>query len=193
MVSPRRGLRVWGSILKNDTVGIPTRKFGVRSANGLVLALMVALPVIGGLSGCNSKQIMRHGAIISSDQLDLVPEGSSRDQVLLALGSPSTTGQFENEVFYYISQTRTKTFTYQKPKITEQQVLSIYFDKSNTVNKVARYGLQDGRVFDFISRTTPTGGKDYTFLTQLLTGRASPNSVLGSSAQGTPGQTGGGF
>lgn len=184
---------MWGSILKNYTVGIPTRKFGVRSANGLVLALMVALPVIGGLSGCNSKQIMRHGAIISSDQLDLVPEGSSRDQVLLALGSPSTTGQFENEVFYYISQTRTKTFTYQKPKITEQQVLSIYFDKSNTVNKVARYGLQDGRVFDFISRTTPTGGKDYTFLTQLLTGRASPNSVLGSSAQGTPGQIGGGF
>jgi hypothetical protein len=28
--------------------------------------------------------------------------------------------------------------------------------------------MQDGKVFDFISRTTPTGGKDQNFLGQLL-------------------------
>ncbi|RYE66989.1 MAG: outer membrane protein assembly factor BamE, partial [Rhizobiaceae bacterium] len=30
--------------------------------------------------------------------------------------------------------------------------------------------LQDGKVFDTISRTTPTGGRDLTFLQQLLSG-----------------------
>ena len=38
--------------------------------------------------------------------IDQVPVGSSREQVLLALGTPSTTATFDNEVFYYISQTR---------------------------------------------------------------------------------------
>ena len=159
-----------------------------RPARHLALAIVVALPAISGLTGCTTQQVMRHGAIISSDQLDLIPVGSSRDQVLLALGSPSTTGQFKSEVFYYISQTKVRRYTYQKSRVTEQKVLSVYFDDANTVSRVAQYGLQDGKVFDFISRTTPTGGKDYTFLNQLLTGRASPNAALGTSAQGIPGQ-----
>jgi hypothetical protein len=33
--------------------------------------------------------------------------------------------------------------------------------------------MQDGKVFDFISRTTPTGGKDQTFIGQLLAGLGS--------------------
>ncbi|MFK5978864.1 MAG: outer membrane protein assembly factor BamE [Rhizobiaceae bacterium] len=162
-------------------------KLKIGSARHLAFAIVVALPAISGLTGCTTEQVMRHGAIISSDQLDLIPVGSSRDQVLLALGSPSTTGQFNSEVFYYISQTKVKRYTYQKSRITEQQVLSVYFDDANTVNRVAKYGLQDGKVFDFISRTTPTSGLDYTFLTQLLTGRASPNAALGQSSQGVPG------
>lgn len=137
-------------------------------------------------SACTSERIFRHGAVVSDDQLQLVPVGSSKDQVLLALGTPSTTGQFGNEIYYYISQTRKKNYEFQRGRIVDQRVTSIYFDESSTVDRVASYGLQDGKVFDFISRTTPTGGKDYTFLTQLLTGRASPNAPR---AGGTPAGT----
>ena len=127
-------------------------------------------------SGCTTERILNHGAVVSDDQLDLVPVGSSKDQVLLALGTPSTTGQFNNEVYYYISQTRRKRYEFQNGRIVDQKVTSVYFDGEDTVERIARYGMKDGKVFDFISRTTPTGGKDYTFLTQLLTGRASPNA-----------------
>jgi hypothetical protein len=50
--------------------------------------------------------------------------------------------------------------------VVEQRVLAVYFDKENSrVNNVANYGLQDGRVFDFVTRsTTPTTGKDQGFL-----------------------------
>lgn len=176
-----------GKNLKNNTVYSFVRGMKARPTRRVGLALLVTLPMLGGIAGCTTEQIMHHGAIINSDQLDLIPVGSSRDQVLLALGSPSTKGQFTNEVFYYISQTRKKRYAYQKSRITEQQVLSVYFDDANTVSRVAKYGLQDGKVFDFISRTTPTSGKDYTFLTQLLTGQASPNSALGAGSQGVPG------
>lgn len=134
-------------------------------------------------AGCNTQQVMTHGAVISQSQLDLVPVGSSREQVLLALGTPSTTGQFDAEVFYYISQTRSRTFAYQKPKLVDQRVLAVYFDQEGLVSRLADYGLQDGKIFDFIARATPTGGKDLTLLGQILAGPsrevATPSSPIG--------------
>jgi outer membrane protein assembly factor BamE (lipoprotein component of BamABCDE complex) len=134
----------------------------------------VGLAVMLSLSACSTKQVFLHGAIVNEDQLDLVPIGSSRDQVLLSLGSPSTKGTLDNEVFYYISQSKTKNFAWQKGTVTDQRVFAVYFDDESQVSRLANYGLQDGKVFDFISRTTPTGGSDQTFLGQLLQGSTVP-------------------
>ena len=55
-------------------------------------------------------------------------------------------------------------------KVIDQRVVAVYFDKKETVARLANYGLKDGVVFDFISRTTPTGGIDQNFLQQVLAG-----------------------
>jgi outer membrane protein assembly factor BamE (lipoprotein component of BamABCDE complex) len=47
-------------------------------------------------------------------------------------------------------------------------VIAVYFDKGRHVTRLANYGLQDGRIFDFISRTTPTSGQELNYLTPLL-------------------------
>ncbi len=121
------------------------------------------------LSSCNSTtQVLSHGFQASADTLDLVPVGSSREQVLLALGTPSTTLSQDGEVFYYISQKRKRSMAFQRPTLVEQKVLAIYFAKDETVSQLANYGLKDGKVFDYIGRTTPTGGRDLTFLGQIL-------------------------
>ena len=39
--------------------------------------------------------------------------------------------------------------------MTDQHVLAVYFDKSGKVDRIANYGMKDGKVFDFVSRTTP--------------------------------------
>lgn len=128
------------------------------------------------LAGCNASETLNpresftQGYIIDQQTLDMVPVGSSREQVLLALGSPSTTATFDNEVFYYISQTRVRSVAFASPKVVDQRVLAVYFGDDGRVQNIANYGLQDGRIFDFISRTTPTGGKDQNFLRQLITG-----------------------
>ncbi len=57
-----------------------------------------------------------------------------------------------------------------KPKLVDQRVLAVYFGEDGRVDNIANYGLKDGKVFDFISRTTPTGGKDQNFLGQMLSG-----------------------
>ncbi len=43
-------------------------------------------------------------------------------------------------------------------------MIAFYLDDKNRVTRVADYGLKDGVVFDFISRTTPTGGQESSFL-----------------------------
>ena len=156
-----------------------------RSARAASLGVAGALFGALALAACNSQQVMTHGAVISADQIDLVPVGSSRDQVLLAMGSPSTTGSFDSEIFYYISQKTAKTFAYQKSKLVDQRIIAVYFDAESVVTRIADYGLQDGKVFDFISRTTPTGGKDLTFLGAIFagSGKAKPINPLQRGAE----------
>jgi outer membrane protein assembly factor BamE (lipoprotein component of BamABCDE complex) len=130
------------------------------------------------LAGCNATQTLNpretytQGYIIDQQTLDQIPVGSSREQVILALGSPSTTATFDNEVFYYISQTRVRAVAFANPRVVDQRVLAVYFGDDGRVQNIANYGLQDGRIFDFISRTTPTAGKDQNFLMQMIGGVA---------------------
>lgn len=154
-----------GSGLFEINAGLASRMTGI----GMVLMLS-AVPI---LSSCtNTSQTFSHGYQASPDTLDLVSEGSSREQVLLALGTPSTTINQEGEVFYYISQKKRRSIAFAKPKLIEQKVMAVYFNEDQTVSRIANYGLKDGKVFDYISRTTPTGGKDLSFLSQLLGAQA---------------------
>lgn len=127
------------------------------------------------LAGCTQSgggigQVTQHGYILSETALQQVPIGSSREQVLIALGTPSTTAEFGGEVFYYISQTRVRAVQFVNPRIVDQRILAVYLDGNDRVTRIADYGLQDGEVFDFVTRTTPTGGEDLTFIQQMFRG-----------------------
>ncbi|QND54193.1 outer membrane protein assembly factor BamE [Phyllobacterium sp. 628] len=149
-----------------------------------------ALVFVVGLAGCktadlNPSETFSEGYVLDEKALEFVPVGSSREQVMLSLGSPSSTATFDNEVFYYISQKRKRSVAFMQPKVTERRILAVYFDKNSKVANISNYGLQDGKVFDFISRTTPTGGKDLSFLGQLLAGVGkAPGSLAGSAPPG---------
>ena len=58
-------------------------------------------------------------------------------------------------------------------------------DKDGIVTRRANYTLKDGKVFDTITRVTPTGGKDFTFLQQLLSGGSAANAAKGLFGGGT--------
>ena len=163
----------------------------VFSARAGIAASALAAAVT--FAGCSSNPLatsetLTQGYVIDQQQIDQVPVGSSREQVLLALGTPSTTATFDNEVFYYISQTRVRSVAFLNPKLVDQRVLAVYFGEDGRVTNIANYGKQDGKLFDFISRTTPTGGKDRNFLSQLLAGAGKiPSNILGGGS--APGPT----
>jgi outer membrane protein assembly factor BamE (lipoprotein component of BamABCDE complex) len=134
----------------------------LHAARGIFAAVSLALLV----SGCFTNTYQR-GYVFDEASLEQVPVGSSQDQVLLVLGTPSTVATVSGEAFYYISQKSQKT-AFLQPEVTDQRVLAVYFDPERRVTRIANYGLKDGKVFDFISRTTPTGGEELSFLTQIF-------------------------
>ncbi|WP_045684254.1 outer membrane protein assembly factor BamE [Martelella endophytica] len=148
--------------------------FEIKPLRPAAAGALVAVALIG--SGCStsnvigSPNVLYQGYVIDDQMMQLVKEGSSREQVLLSLGQPSATATFDNEVFYYISQQKQRRFTFQKPRLVSQDILAVYFNKDGRVERLGHYTLQDGKLVNMASDTTPTGGKDITFLQQILQG-----------------------
>ena len=134
------------------------------------LASLVLLGVIGtGVSGCIGEDI-RHGYQSDQAALATVKPGLSAEQVLQILGTPSTVSTVGNKSWYYISQNTRRTVLFLGEQVEDQKVTAVYFNAGFKVERVALYGLQDGKVFDFIERTTPTSGADRAFISQLFRG-----------------------
>ncbi len=123
---------------------------GAACARPRAIALVCA-----ALGGCTGEQFQK-GYILPPGALEQIPIGASQDQVLIVMGTPSTVATLNGEVFYYISQRSERPVAFMNQKVIDQRVIAIYFDKNRQVRRLANYGLKDGKIFDFISRTTPT-------------------------------------
>ncbi|MEH2514344.1 outer membrane protein assembly factor BamE (lipoprotein component of BamABCDE complex) [Nitrobacteraceae bacterium AZCC 1564] len=130
-------------------------------------AIAVVAVVCGALGACTGEQFQR-GYILPEGALEQIPIGASQDQVLIVMGTPSTVATLSGEVFYYISQRSERKVAFMPQQVIDQRVIAIYFDKNRTVQRIANYGLKDGKIFDFISRTTPTSGQEMSYLTPLF-------------------------
>src|SRR6476620_8570173 len=140
----------------------PTRPFRMAAAR---VAVTVAFGIL--LSGCFSETYQR-GYIVPDGALEQIPIGSTQEQVLIVPGTPSTVATVSGEAFYYISQRSERPIGFMPQQVVDQRVVAIYFDKGRRVERLANYGLKDGKVFDFVSRTTPTGGKDYAYVNAMF-------------------------
>jgi outer membrane protein assembly factor BamE (lipoprotein component of BamABCDE complex) len=119
------------------------------------------------LSAC-AADITKHGHVFTDEDLAQVKEGMSRDQVVLALGTPDTKSTVDQNAFYYISSTTKRSAAFLNPEIVDRRVVAIYFDPNSTVSRVANYGLQDGKVIDFVTRQTPSRGSEDGLLKELF-------------------------
>src|SRR5271168_2257622 len=123
------------------------------AAKVLAAALAFGLP----LGGCFSETYQK-GYIVPEGALEQIPIGSSQEQVLIVLGTPSTVATVNGDAFYYISQKTERAAAFMPHEVIDQRVVAVYFDKDRRVERLANYGLKDGKVFDFLSQTTATGG-----------------------------------
>jgi outer membrane protein assembly factor BamE (lipoprotein component of BamABCDE complex) len=128
-------------------------------------ALTVALSL--GLAACEGEVINR-GWVVDDRALEQIKPGASAEQVLLVMGTPSTVSTVGSKTYYYVSQRLSRRLQFLPERLDDQRVVAVFLDQKNKVSRVANFGLQDGVIFDFVSRTTPSGGEELSVLRQIF-------------------------
>jgi outer membrane protein assembly factor BamE (lipoprotein component of BamABCDE complex) len=140
-----------------------------RALAGGLLVLAASLP-LAGLSGCSTldENVIHRGYVFDDQTVAQIRPGMPAEQVLVLLGTPSTTSTVGLEAWYYISQRIERTIPAMPAKITKQRVFAVYFDSNKKVVRIANYGLKDGKVVDFTTHKTVTGGGENRLLQTLF-------------------------
>ena len=112
----------------------------------------------------HSSETLQRGYVLPEGALEQIPVGATQEQVLIVLGTPSTVATVNGEAFYYISQKADRSAAFMPHEIVDQRVIAVYFDKERRVERLANYGLKDGKIFDYLSQTTETGGQQLSYL-----------------------------
>jgi len=150
---------------------------------GVTLGAMV-------LSACNPT-LRTHGYRYTDGEVPEIQVGEDTEATLLAtLGSPSVRGTFEDNTWYYITDTR-EYLSYLRPTTLARRVIAVQFDAEGVVSEVTEFDASDSRDVNYVSRTTPTRGRELTLLEQVLgnVGRL-PADQLGQQ-ENLPGGAGG--
>jgi outer membrane protein assembly factor BamE (lipoprotein component of BamABCDE complex) len=120
------------------------------------------------LCGCN-KEVKVQGYNFGTAKSHSVEVGKSTEQnVLEALGTPTSQSEFGPKQFFYISR-RVEQVAFFNPKVLEQDVLSLTFDKSNVVSHISHFTLDDGNNIVFARELTEIKGNTLTPVQQILT------------------------
>lgn len=98
---------------------------------------------------------------------ELRPGVDNKESVIALLGHPSTIATFDDDTWYYIHR-RTERLAFFREKPVEAMVLALHFDSFSNIETVTRYGLEDARDVNLISKKTPTRGKELGFFEQIF-------------------------
>lgn len=123
----------------------------IRTVGGLALAAIIA--------GC-APTIIKHGHQFQDNDIQKIQTGMSQQQVAGVLGTPTTTAAVSGgQAHYYISSTEKQTAFF-TPEETDRKVLAIYYSQYGAVERVAQYGLKDGKVINFSKNQTPNSARE---------------------------------
>lgn len=129
---------------------------------------LLALGLLGFSLGACAPTVATRGNLTDAERLADIRVGTStREDVAGLLGTPSSTGTFNEDVWYYIGQ-RTEKTAFFKPSVIERKVVTVHFNKQGVVEKIDQLGKDDGQEVEMVDRRTATAGRDLNFLEQIL-------------------------
>lgn len=145
---------------------------GKRRETDRSLPLRAALLLVPclALAACVSTRA-QHGYVPERGETALEAEVGidTKESVLARYGEPSVRPPLFDDVWYYVSSA-TNSRAFYETETTRREVTAFAFDDGGRVFEVATFDIDDGRPVNIVSRTTPTRGKELSFLQQLLGG-----------------------
>ena len=140
---------------------------------------VLATMAVASLAACapveNQRGYVPDQMALSSIQIGM----DTKDTVSKKLGDPSTSATFGSDTWYYISA-HVEQNAFFAPRATERNIVAVEFAGDGKVMDVHKYTLADGKVVDFVTRETPTRGREQTLLQQIF------NAVPGRVGQPSP-------
>jgi outer membrane protein assembly factor BamE (lipoprotein component of BamABCDE complex) len=120
------------------------------------------------LAAACALKVDNRGYVPGETVMDRITVGrTTQEEILNALGSPSTRSSFGADAWYYVSSRKEAT-AFLKPEITEQKVTRIEFDAAGAVSGIESYDVEDGEDIALVKRETPTEGHSLGFFEQIL-------------------------
>jgi outer membrane protein assembly factor BamE (lipoprotein component of BamABCDE complex) len=154
------------------------KKTSLRVAAALALFAM---------AGC-AKDIAPRGNLPPDDAVSqLTPGEQTRQDVRNLLGTPATTALFDDETWYYISSHTTQYAFYPTVEL-DRTIYALSFDQRGILKEVRKLNLEDGQQVAINERETPTKGREYSLIEQLIgnLGRFAGAGGQGGSGPGGP-------
>jgi outer membrane protein assembly factor BamE (lipoprotein component of BamABCDE complex) len=146
--------------------------------------IMVALAA-SALAGCAGVRAHK-GAVIDPQLASSIQAGvDNKASVTKLLGTPTFTGQFTPDDWYYVSRD-TRQFAFRNPRVSKAKVLHVRFDQAGNVASVQETGKELVLNLDPSKRKTPTLGRERSFFEELFggIGSVSPGGLPGAGGAG---------
>ena len=126
-------------------------------------------------SGCASNRLHK-GAVLDPQLVSSIQPGvDNKDSVQKLLGTPTFTGQFTPNDWYYVSRD-TNQLGFHNPHVTKQLVALVRFSPAGNVASVQRTGKELIMKVDPSHRATPTLGRKKSFFDEFFGNIGSVNS-----------------
>ncbi|MDF1748001.1 MAG: outer membrane protein assembly factor BamE [Alphaproteobacteria bacterium] len=123
--------------------------------------------MILALSACDPKVALRGNDPLESRLEQITVGQSTKRDVVASIGTPSTIGTFDDNVWYYMSQ-RKETWAFYPPEVTENQVLAFHFDANGTLQNIDTYDKDALTEVKLEEKETPTSGRTMSIMEQLF-------------------------
>ena len=144
-----------------------------------VYSFLVLLLVLFSLNSCISKKLV-HGNLPDAQLVSILKVGvDSKKTTIQILGEPSFKGVLGDNSFYYVGTVNSK-IAFLNPKLDNQFVLELNFDKNDKLKKLYLYDEKESINVSMSTLETKHSGKKLTFLQQIF-----GNIGVGGMGRGT--------
>jgi outer membrane protein assembly factor BamE (lipoprotein component of BamABCDE complex) len=159
------------------------RPFWSLAARTCRQTTLIGVLMLGGCSLLFPPPQVRGNRVDATELQQLKPGTSTQTDVASLLGSPTAKGTFDQNNWYYISET-TRPVIAGTQSVLRQEVVVLNFNSQGVLQRVQALDQKDALNVPIVGRTTPSPGTEATFLQQLLgnIGRFTPNA--GPNQQG---------
>lgn len=147
----------------------------------------IALMAFAFLAACQPTVANRGNLVEDSSLAELKVGESDQAAVQSTLGPPTATGTFENNVWYY-SGMRTKKTAFFDPKVSYVRTLVVKFDDNGVLQSIDEVDPKMAENISPSGGTTKTGGRDLTFMEQLIDNFSRPTLPGSITDKRGPGQ-----